>query len=619
MTTRAAERARRADRQRRPLLRSFRLWVPVGIVLLLIVIAVVGLIVGTRLYDRAMAARDSLEQALPLATTAKDQILAGDSEGAAATAATLSALTADAREQTDDEMWKNLEWVPFVGPNLNAVRTAAVVTDDLVNDALTPATGLSLKALTPVDGAINLAAITDMQAAVTQAADAVEKAAADLDGIDRDSLIPQVEGALSQLTGAVDEMQPLLGPAKDIIGILPTALGAEAPRNYLMVFQNNAESRGTGGNPAAIVLITADQGRISITQQASSGDFENARPTPVTELNPETVALYGDKIGRWVMDTTLSPDFTETASLIRAFWAESFGTPVDAVVSFDPVALSYLLAATGPTVINPEPAEIDGSSYQVIDQPIELTSENAVPLLLSQVYSLVPEPELQDAFFAAAASSVFDAVVSGSADTKTLLDSLTKAVDEGRLMYVPSAEAETALVAESRLSGRLPSDNSASTAVGVYVNDVTEGKLDYYMQLDVAAQSTQCTAPDAPVFTTTATLTNSLAADQVAGLADYVAPGRFFAKGTIATDLVLYGPVGATGATVTVDGQSAEARALTHLGRPAIKVPVQNAPGETHTITVEFHGAAGEYGPLEVRHTPMVRTVGEQLTAEGCG
>lgn len=619
MTTRAAERARRADRPRRPLLRSFRLWVPVGIVLLLIVIAVVGLLVGTRLYDRAMAAKGSLEQALPLATTAKDQILAGDPEGAGATAAKLSSLTADAREQTDDGMWKSLEWVPFVGPNLHAVRTAAVVTDDLVTDALTPATSLSLNALTPVDGAINLAAITDMQAAVTQAADAVEKAAADLDSIDRESLIPQVEGALAQLTGAVDEMQPLLGPAKDIIGILPTALGAEAPRNYLMVFQNNAESRGTGGNPAAIVLITADQGRISITQQASSGDFANGRPTPVTALNPETEALYGDKVGRWISDTTMSPDFSESVAIIRAYWAEEFGTPVDAVVSFDPVALSYLLQATGPAVIPAEPFEIDGETVQLLEEPITLTSENAVPLLLNQAYSMFPDGKLQDAFFAAAAKSVFSVLTSGSADPKVLVDSLARAVDENRLLYSPATEAEAALVGESKLSGRLPSTNEERSLVGVYVNDFTQSKLDYYMQLDVAASSTQCTAPDSPTFTTTATLTNTVTPEEAPNLPYHVAPARFFAKGTVATYLVFYGPVGSTFTGATVDGQPVEVGGVQHLGRGAVKIAVENLPGQTHTVEATFAGAPGEYGPLDIQHTPMVRTVGEQLTAEGCG
>ena len=35
-------------------------------------------------------------------------------------------------------------------------------------------------------------------------------------------------------------------------------------------------------------------------------------------------------------DITLTPDFTESAELMRAYWAESFGTPIDGVVSFDP-------------------------------------------------------------------------------------------------------------------------------------------------------------------------------------------------------------------------------------------------------------------------------------------
>src|SRR5690606_6783312 len=193
----------------------------------------------------------------------------------------------------------------------------------------------------------------------------------------------------------------------------------------------------------------------------------------------------------------------ESVEIIRAYWAEEFDTPVDAVVSFDPVALSYLLAATGPAVIPAEPFEIDGETVQILDEPITLTAENAVPFLLNQVYSMFPDGQLQDAVFAAAAKSIFDTLTSGSADPKTLLDSLARAVDENRLMYSPATEAEAELVGESKLSGRLPSSNDERTLVGVYVNDFTASKMDYYMQLDVAASSTQCTAPDSPTFTTT--------------------------------------------------------------------------------------------------------------------
>lgn len=116
---------------------------------MLIATAAVAAVVGKQVYDRAMSAKGSLEQAMPLASKAADQVIAGDSEGAKATAAQLSKLTADAREQTSGDLWKGLEWVPVAGPNLQAVRTAAAVSDDLVRDALTPATALSLDALKP--------------------------------------------------------------------------------------------------------------------------------------------------------------------------------------------------------------------------------------------------------------------------------------------------------------------------------------------------------------------------------------------------------------------------------------------------------------------------------------
>lgn len=589
-----------------------------GIVLVILVIALVGLLVGKPIYDRAMSAKASLEQAMPLATTAKNQILAGDSAGAAATAAKLTSLTGEARRQTEDDTWKRLEWLPFVGPNLYAVRTAASVTDDLVAGAVTPATKLDMKALTPVDGAINLAAITEMQTTVAAVSDAVDAAASDLESIDHGGLIPAVEGAVAQLSVAVEDLQPVLGPTEDILGVLPAALGAEGPRNYLTIFQNNAESRGTGGNPAAIVMITADQGRITITQQASSGDFENERPEPVIALNPELEALYGDKVARWISDTTMSPDFSESVEIIRAYWAESFGTPVDAVVSFDPIALSYLLSATGPAVIPNDPVVVQGREVTLFEQPITLTSENAAPLVLNEAYSMFPDGYLQDAFFAAVAKSVFDVLVAGTADPVALLDSFARAIDENRLLYSPANEAEAALVGESKLSGRLPSTNEERTLVGVYVNDFTSSKLDYYMQLDVAASSTQCTAPDKPTFTTTAVLTNTITPEQAPGLPYHIAPGIFFDRGTVATYLVFYGPVGSTLTGVTVDGAPVEASGVQHLGRGAVKVAVENLPAETHTVVAQFAGAEGEYGELDIQHTPMVRPVGEKLTAEGC-
>ena len=52
---------------------------------------------------------------------------------------------------------------------------------------------------------------------------------------------------------------------------MPALLGGSGPRDYLLVFQNNAELRATGGLPGVMSLIHAENGRVDITRQASAG------------------------------------------------------------------------------------------------------------------------------------------------------------------------------------------------------------------------------------------------------------------------------------------------------------------------------------------------------------
>lgn len=605
------EETRRSRKVKRPLLRSFRFWVPVGITILIVAVAIAGVVVAKAIADRALAARDSLQTAIPLASTAKEQVLASDTEGARATVAQLRTLTSEAREQADGGLWRFGEAVPVVGANLSAVREVARTIDDLVVDALEPATELSLSSLAPVGGRIDVAQLDVASDILDRASVALTDARSTVDGIDRSALIEQVASGVAQLDEALAQIEPVIEPAQKTLAILPGILGAEGPRNYLVLVQNNAESRGTGGNPASLVMITADNGAISITQQASSTDFDNGRPDPIVELDSAAVALYGDKIGRYMQDVTTTPDFPDSARVMSAFWQEQFGTPIDGTVSIDPVALSYLMEATGPVVL-PTGDTLDAG--------------NVVPTLLSGVYErfnsgdAVFDNARQDAFFAVAAGAVFDSITSVS-NPRALVDQVARAAEEGRILYVPTSQAEAEIVAGSRMTGELPADNSGITMIGSYVNDITEGKLDYYMDTAVAVASDVCSvdAATAPTFTVASSLNYSLQPEDVRGLPRYVSPARFFPKGVTSTDLVLYGPVGSTFASASVDGNPVEAAPVEHLGRPAVKINVENQPASSHTVTATFTGTpGGEYGPLQVWHTPMVRDTPVTIDAPGC-
>ena len=609
---RVPEQTRRNRRDKRPLLRSFRFWVPVSIFLVIVAIAVVGGLVGKAVADRAFAARDALQSAIPLASTAKEQILASDTEGARASVARLRELSAEAREQAGGGLWSFAEGVPVAGANLTAVRKVSEVVDDLVVNALEPAATLTLSSLAPIDGRIDVGQVSVASDVVDRAATALVDARSTVDGIDQSALIDQVSSGVAQLDEALAQIEPIIEPAQKTLAILPGILGADGPRNYLVLVQNNAESRGTGGNPAALVLITADNGTISIAQQASSTDFENGRPDPIVELDPAVVALYGDKVGRYMQDVTTTPDFPDSARIMGAFWAEEFGSPIDGTLSIDPVALSYLMEATGPVVLP------DGST---------LDASNVVSTLLNDVYYRFDtgissvDNRRQDAFFAAAAATVFDSVTSVS-DPKLLIDRIARGAQEGRVLYVPNSTAEAEVIDGSRITGRLPLDNARATMIGSYVNDITEGKLDYYIDTAVAVSSDVCSiaADSAPTFTVSSTLTSTLQPGDVPDLARYISPGRFFPKGVVSTDLVLYGPVGSAVKSVSVDGSPVDFASVEHLGRPAVKINVENEPATSRTVTAVFAGEVGEqYGPVEVWHTPMVRDTAVSLDAPGCG
>ncbi|MGW9112838.1 DUF4012 domain-containing protein [Microbacterium sp. NPDC055683] len=566
-----------------------------------------AIVLGLSAYNAYNALRD----VIPLASDIQAKVGAGDSAGAQSAVDEVAEKTGVARTSTDHLLWRGVEWIPGIGDDIQSVRLAAAAADDLVTGALRPFAAVDIAALSPVDGAIDLEAVRSLADPVSQAAVATEEVQIDLSAIDESTLLGPVADAVGQLTGAVATLWPTLNRIDTLMPHLPTMLGADGPRSYLVLVQNNAEARTTGGNPASVMMLTADQGRLAITQQASSADFNNGRDTPVTTLNEYTEFLYGDRVGRWIQDTTMSPDFRQTASLVRAFWQESFGDPGVGVLSIDPVALGYILEATGGIDLP------DGTT---------LNADNAAATLLNGVYFKYPnnnavDRAAQDAFFAAAAGGVFSQITGGSADIIQLAQAIGKASGEGRILYASSDPVEAQVVEGTTLNGPLPASNLDSTAVGVFINDTTEGKLDYYADLSVNAAVQGCSETTAPTFTTTATYNYTLKNSDVATLPEYISTGVFFPKGVKATDVVFYGPVGATWTSAKVDGVEIQPDAgTTDQGRPAVRIRVQNEPETSHTFEIVFTGSEGEdYGPLDVVHTPLVNAVPVELdAASGC-
>lgn len=436
----------------------------------LLALAVIGLgTAGTAwIAVRGMSARTHLQHAAALVQELRGQVEAVDPV-APRTLRELQAATAAARAETGDPAWRLGAYAPMAGDDLAAVRTVAVALDDLARDGLPAvvetAGMVTAGTVAPKNGRLDLGPLQRAAPRLAVADAAVTRAANRIAAIDVTGLAGPVRAAVTDLQAGLRRAADMTGIAVRSAALLPPMLGADDPRTYLVLFQNLAEVRATGGMPGAFVVIRADRGRIEIADQ---GTASGLRPfsRPVLELTAADRALYSDRLGRFPADVNMTPDFPNAGALAREMYRRRTGRTVDGVLATDPVALSYVLRAIGPV-------PVAGGA--------DLTAANAVRVLLSEIYARDVSSADQDRYFGTAAKAVFEAVVDRPLSPARLLAQLARAAGERRLLIWSAHPEENELLAGSVLTGVLPAGDGARPTVGIFLNDGSGAKLGYYL------------------------------------------------------------------------------------------------------------------------------------------
>ncbi|BDV29758.1 DUF4012 domain-containing protein [Microbacterium terricola] len=512
----------------------------------------------------------------------------------------LAADTGAAHDLTSDPIWAAAERVPWLGPQLEAVSTIAAAADDIATTALPPladvASSFSLDDFRPAGGAIDTALFESIAEPARIGADSVAAAAASVGHLDGNLLLGPVRDAVDEVSGLLDSSATATDALARATELLPPMLGADGPRDYLIIFQNNAEWRSLGGLVGAMALIHTSDGTMEMTAQASaSGDFPKYSEA-VIPLSDEVTKIYGTRPAQWMHNVTQLPDFSLSGQIAREMWLREMGTEVDGVIAMDPVALSYLLEATGPITL---------TSGDV------LTADNAVQLLLNDVYKRYPEPADQDEFFALAAASVFDALSTGAADPATLVQALGRAGDERRLLIWSAIADDQDVLTGTTLAGGLPETTRQTARMGVYLNDGTGSKMDYYVTADTTLGWESCTL-DADgratgQTTLTLTLTNTAPEDAATSLPDYITGAGAYVQpeGTARTVAYIYLPEGYDLTTATVTGSNGFGGGF-HDGRQVLTFSSDLPPGESVTAVIGVQAPEPAAAAVIAEITPTI-------------
>jgi protein-tyrosine-phosphatase len=558
---------------------------------------------------RGMQAQRELTAARADVSGVRTALLAGDLPAARAALAAAQRRTRHARGLTGDPVWRVAAALPYVGANPDAVRTVSAAVDDLSHGAL-PAlvrTGETLDParLRPTGDRVSVGAFTAAAPAIATARADVVATRDRLDTLTGRPLLPTVSGAVGQLRAELTSTARALDGVGRASRLVPAMLGGRGERRYLVVFQNNAEARATGGLLGAYAIVSVRDGRMAVERIGSNTDLRSADTVPV-DLGGDFRAAWGNAPALWV-NGNLDANFPNAARIWLALWHRQNGQSLDGVLATDPVALGYLLRATGPVELT------TGQS---------VSSADAARLTMHDVYARSDDNAVRDAFLRSVAGSVVSALVAGQGPPRAVLDELSRAASERRLLLYSAHPAEQKDIAPTVVSGIL--SGLPGPYAFVAVNNAGGNKMDYYLQRTIRYDAGPCVG-GRRASRLTVTLGNS--APDPARLPVYVSQRLDDATGTrsqstsdgsVVALVSVYGPLQGGVAAATLDGRPLAVSNGKSGARPVWTFPVVVDAGRHRTVVLDLVEPGSRSAPV-VPVQPLVLPARVSVSAADCG
>ena len=561
---------------------------------------------GFMLFNSAKTVKSQAKETVEIVGGLKDKVTSGDFSTLPDDAKKIDELCSSMKKETSSPVWTMASFIPVYGGDINAARTMVDALSDVSSGALVPMAD-NLAQATPgklfQDGTINVSALQAVADSLSDSSKAFKSANEKIQGIG-DTHIAQVTELVDKAKDGFATLNGAVDAAEKVAPVLPQMLGANGQtRNYLLYAMNNVEIRACGG-------FGGSQGLISVTNgQMSIGEFVPriglSEDEAVESVDEEDEALFGNHSNLYNSGNTYSPDWPRNSQRVAALWKSQYGQDVDGVVGIDPVFLQYLLGLVG-NVSLPDGTVVDGT--------------NAAKVLMHDVYWNYPVEE-SDGIFASVASAAFDKILGGigDVDVTKLVGAFERGAEEGRLIAWMRNDDEQNAIKETGIDASLPDpdDPSADPVAGVYFNNLSFSKLDWYLNADTQIGQGIKNGDGTCSYRITVTLTNIMTQEEAGKLPDYVAAGASdAARDDERLNVSVFAPTGGNISDLTVEGTQFGLGAATWHGIPFYSGTVDLHAGETTTITYTLTTSA-EAGdkPLTLRQTPTCQAARDSASA----
>ncbi|MDD4901898.1 MAG: DUF4012 domain-containing protein [Patescibacteria group bacterium] len=142
------------------------------------------------------------------------------------------------------------------------------------------------------------------------------------------------------------DLNMILSKNIDLVKKLNIFLGAQADKRYLLVFEDNAEMRASGGFVGSYALLDLSRGKITGIEAPPGGSYDTKGGMSKYIIPPQPLTLVNPRWYFW--DANWWPDWEKSAQKLSWFYAKSGGPTTDGVIAFTPTVLERILQVIGP-------------------------------------------------------------------------------------------------------------------------------------------------------------------------------------------------------------------------------------------------------------------------------
>ena len=429
----------------------------------LIVLLAIAAVFGMQLYKQAKSVKAHESQAISSLSAINDPAKLKDAAALQASIAQAQQQTAQAKQIAHGSLWNVAAKMPFVGSDIATVQGMTEVVDNLAQQTLpsltTAVQQLAGANLSGAEGQLNLQPIADAQGNFDKLNQQVQQQNKQYNSL-AEPKIGMVKKAYQQGKDQLDNIADLVGQVSNATHMLPSFLGQNGARTYLLAAQTTSETRSGGGLVGSLGTMTADHGKIAVGDFHPNGEFVNGNNGTAEEH-----AVFNRPLGFSfdVRDTFAVPDVSRNAEMLNASWQRSqYACNIDGLISVDPVFIQKMVEINGPVTLS------NGTV---------LTGENTAEYMLNTIYKDVPVAQ-QDEYFEYIAKTVMDGAFGNmTVDKMMKVAQSIGDLAENRHFYAYTFHDDEAKYFQGAGLAKNAPESETNPETGIYISEQNPSKM----------------------------------------------------------------------------------------------------------------------------------------------